>query len=206
MHSTETFHLPGLEAAQEVLDSLEAPPRQIVMVGGGFDILWRVGLFSVLCFGLALLAHPLLNHFVTSASLSSWALSLGLVPIVLGFVPYALIRSYRRRRRSGERFERLYRDGSACIGHINILSIVNGNEHDNYYLPRDRAIFQSIRVRIDYTYLVDAKVLTGSIYLKEESARFIGINDEICVIYDPEKPTVSTLFPVPSKEIQSVFF
>lgn len=205
MHSTETFHLPGLEAAQEILENLEPRPRQIMMVGGGFDILWRVAVLVILCSGLLLLAYPLLGDFVISGSLSSWTLSLGLVPVILGFVPYALIRSYRRRRRSGERFERLYRDGVACIGNVNILSIVNGNEHDNYYLPRDRAVFQSIRVRVDYTYYADNKVLTGSVYLKEQSARFIGINDEICVIYDPENPSDSTLFPVPSKEIQSVF-
>lgn len=196
MRTVEKFYKPGLESAQDVIDHIAPVPRSLVPAGMGWARVWRTAFFGIALMASILWCYMHYNVYISTGSLLSWIACVAIVPVVLGYIPWWLISSYKRRKRTFLHCAEIYRNGTAVLGTVNTITNVNGPEQDCWHVEH-RWTSSFYKVRVDYTFPIENALKTGSVILRESSVRYLKANDEVCVVYLPESPSDSILFPVP---------
>lgn len=197
MRTLETFYKPGLESPQTIISELPESPRTVHAAGVVASKIIRA--IVILCaLGIGAYAEiRLWDNFALRASVLSWTVGIALLPIVLCFVPWLCITSYKRRMAAYMRYCRIYCGGSAAIGWVNTISRVTGSNLDCHYVEHSWTSSLS-KVRIDYTFDVGGDVKTGTVIMHEQSAKYLVPNMEICVLYLPENVSENMIYPIPS--------
>ena len=199
MRTVESFYKPGLEAPQDIIAELGSAPRDVHVVGVFASKMIRVVIvFVVLCVGVYI-EYYLWHAFVDRASVLAWTVGIALLPIVLGFVPWACITSYSRRMAAYARYARVYRDGTPTRGWVNTISRASGSNLDCHYVEHSWSSTIA-KVRIDYTFEVGDDIRTGTVIMHEQSARFLVPNMEICVLYLADSVSDNMIFLMPSPD------
>jgi len=208
MRVSETFSTPGVAPANEVMTQLEPVPRALRSGGCACAAAWRVIVLMAFVVPTFPAVVFLFRWYSETASLLYWLALVALVSLTFIFLPWHLISSHSRQRASFLRSRRLYEHGVSTKGQVNMLMRVIGSDHENVYLAQQRrtllSLFSLVRVRIDYTFVVEGAVKTGSLYIPEKFARNLGIDEEICVLYDAEDVAESIIFPLPCEAFSMV--
>ncbi|MBQ4360453.1 MAG: hypothetical protein II767_09365 [Proteobacteria bacterium] len=199
MRIVETFYKPGLETPDEVIESLPDVPRQLHVVGMRWAIAWRILCALLVLLLCAAVCYSSIVYYIESANFIAWMIAVAISPIGVGFVPWWLISSYRKHIKSYKYCSRLYEIGKVARGSINMLTRVTGFREDSHHIEHTWHSSRS-RVRIDYTFDIDGSLKTGTMILREQSIPYLSLNTEVCVLYDPDDPKISMLFPIPSSD------
>lgn len=213
MHICESFDLPGLATPDEIKRTLDERPRKLTLVGVNIDACLCACLYFVAIIATILAVYNLLNFTVSEVSLTAWGAIFALVPVVILALPWVLVSHYRKCKHRFENFEYIYKNGIPARGNVVMMSLVCGNDYSCYFVKHGiKRIFSKRRVRVDYAFLlpnddfsdnVDKEVITGSVYIRERNARFLALDDEVCILYVPADPAKNMLFPIPGEEFCS---
>jgi hypothetical protein len=203
MNTRESFDIPGITPADDVINALPQVPRPLTLVGFNTEIVARI-LLGIMIITLSTeLVLFLYLDYINSSSVADWFFIATLLPIAFIFVPWALVHGIRSKYRVFEKCKSIYQNGTPTTGNILLMSYVAGNDYACYYAKKHKLPFFKKRVRIDYTFPVNDKLCTGTVFLREKNAANLHTDDEICVIYLPDHPENNILFPVPGREICS---
>jgi len=213
MHVCESFDLPGLTAPDTVCENLKLAPRTLTLACFNVDLFFR-SLFYIVELCAASLAITFLFDFGTAhAHLCAWAAIFAIIPIALIFIPWKLITGFMRQKRCFEACKHVYSNGIPVQGNVVMMSLVSGNDYSSYFNKHSlRRPFSKRRVRVDYSFYIDntlesgeveSVLKTGSVFIRERNARFLALNDPVCVLYDPDNPAKNMLFPIPGEEFCS---
>lgn len=203
MHTQETFYKPGLESPATIIENLPSSPRDLHLVGAHFSMFWRV---IVLLASLAIvfvLEKLLLDSFIQTASLFSLIIGVSILLLPFTIVPWMLVTSYRNQIISYRHCEKIYREGIACVGTINTMTRMTGNNHHFFAHRNHPSPF--VKIRVDYTFPVDDTLKTGTVILPETSVTYLQGNAEVCVLYRADQPSESLIFPLPGNNFFSIF-
>ena len=203
MHTAEKFYRPGLEDPSDVIASLPEVPRTLHLVGKQLSIIWRslACIISLSCG--ALIEYTLVKSFIDDASQMSLLLAAVALPIFFIFIPWWLIASYKKRIKSYTYCKRVYENGTACIGMVNTLTKITGRDMETYKFDSFHP-HRHGHIRVDYTFEVDNLIKVGTVVLSTSSARYLNVNDKICVLYLPDNTTENMLFPIPGNEFLEI--
>jgi hypothetical protein len=196
MRTVETFYKPGLEPAKDVIANISAVPRTLSASGMQWAKIWRTIVFILVLIAAALWCYVHYTAYIVSGTLVCWLACAAMLPIALGYIPWWLLTSYKRRKCTFLLCSEIYRNGTAVLGTVNTITNVNGPEQDCFHVER-RWTSSLTKVRVDYTFPIENVLKTGSVILRESSVRYLKANDEICIIYLPDSPSDSIVFPVP---------
>lgn len=196
MRTVESFYKPGLEPVADVMAQLAETPRSLHAKGLLWGKIWRVAVFLICLAATIVCCYRLYGYYVESGKLLSWVIAVAIVPLTLGYLPWWLTTSYIRRVRTFEHCRRIYQDGTPVLGTVNTITNVTGPDQNCHHIEHKRSSSRS-KVRVDYTFAIDNVIKTGSVLLRESSVRYLKVNDDICVIYQPDLPSDSIIFPVP---------
>ncbi|MCL2325372.1 MAG: hypothetical protein FWC40_02570 [Proteobacteria bacterium] len=202
MRVPEVFSAPGVVPADAVMEQLEPVPRALRPVHWACAAAWRVIVFLLFMLPTLPAMVFLFRWYSETALLLYWFVLVALASLTFIFLPWHLISSYSRKRASFSRCRRLYENGVSTRGQVNMLMRVTGHDHENVYLTQHctlLSLFSLVRVRIDYTFVVEGAVKTGSLYIPEKFARNLGIDEDICVLYNAEDVAESMIFPLPTE-------
>lgn len=213
MHICESFDLPGLASPDEIRRTLDERPRKLTLAGVKLDACFYAFVYLIAIIATILAVYNLLNFTVSEVSLAAWGAIFAIVPVAVLALPCGLVSHFRKCRRRFENFEYIYKNGIPACGNVVMMSLVSGNDYSSYFVKHGiKRIFSKRRVRVDYAFLlpnddfsdnVDKEVITGSVYIRERNARFLALNDEVCILYVPADPAKNMLFPIPGEEFCS---
>lgn len=199
MRTLETFYKPGLEPPNEVIANLSATPRPVHAIGVHASIALRVLAILATVLVSLYIEYYLWQEFVQNASVLAWTIGLALLPVAFLFVPWLCVSSYRKRIRAFRRYCRIYANGIPVLGMVNTISRVMGSNHDCHFVEHSWTSSIS-KTRIDYTFVVENEVKTGTVIMHEQSARFLVPNLEIVVLYLPDNVHESMIYPIPGSD------
>lgn len=199
MRTLESFYKPGLESPQDIIAELGETPREVHAAGVLSSKVIRIVIVLVVLGGGAYIEYYLWQAFVERASVLAWTVGIALWPVVLGFVPWACVTSFRRRMAAYSRYARIYRDGIPTRGWVNTISRVSGSNFDCHYVEHSWSSTIA-KVRLDYTFEVGDDIKIGTVIMHEQSARFLVPNMEICVLYLSDNITDNMIFPLPGSD------
>ena len=203
MHTAEKFYRPGLEDPSDVIASLPEVPRPLHLAGKQLSIFWRslACIASILCG--ALIEYILIKSYVQEASQINLLWAAAAFPFFMIFIPWWLIASYKKRMISYNYCKHVYENGTACIGTVNTLTKITGRDMETYHFDSFRP-HRHGHIRVDYTFEVDNLIKVGTVVLSASSARYLNVNDKICVLYHPNDATKNMLFPIPGNEFLEI--
>ena len=197
MHTVEVFSKPGLESPAPA--EVPAPPRELHPVGIRASVLLRFLLCIISYVAAGGLGYLCLMEFLMEASFLHWFILIVLLPFCLLVVPWYLISTFKARMTTFHRYRNIYQNGILTTGAINMLTRISGRDMDSHCIQHSRRTRQS-KIRVDYTFLVDNAVKTGTVLLREQSIDGLAMNSEILVLYLPDDPTQSMIYPTPGYE------
>ena len=203
MNTRETFDIPGITPAGDVITSLPETPRPLTLLGFKTEIAARVLLGIMVITLSSELMFFLYHDYIQSSSTADWFLIAAILPIAYLFIPWALVHGITIKHEVFEKCKAIYQNGTPTTGNIVMMSYVAGNDYACYYSKKHDLPLLKKRVRVDYTFPVNDKLYTGTVFLREKNAAHLRADDEICVIYQPDHPENNILFPVPGREICS---
>ena len=203
MRTQETFYKPGLEEPAVIIENLAPVPRELHLVNQRLSVLWRlfVLLFSILV--VFVLEMILLDSYIQTASLLSLVLVVSILLLPFTVLPWWLITTYRQQILSYRHCEKIYREGIPCIGTINTMTRMTGNNH-HFFAHRNHPS-PMVKIRVDYTFSVEDEIKTGTVVLPETSVDYLQMNDEICVLYLGDNPSDNMIFPLPGNDFFTIF-
>lgn len=196
MHTLETFHKLGEESVQDVIENLGDAPRPLHEVGVRVSVILRVLLCILSGIAEIYIAYFCIHAYVHSASFIAWIILVMTSPIAVFFVPWLLISTFQRHLQHYQYYANIYIHGVPTVGTINMLTRITGRDSDCHHMEYSRSSSRA-RVRVDYTFIVEDKVKTGTMMIRESDMVDIAMNREICVLYLPEDASKSMLFPIP---------
>lgn len=204
MRTREIFELPGQRSTAKVANLFGEKPRSLTLVGKNTEIALRI-ICLVLCLTFAiLLVDRLFTAFVQTANQLHLCAILAIIPIATIGLPWMLGAKLVQNIQNFNQCKAIYENGELATGSVVMLSYVSGNDYACYFAKSSfRPSRLARRVRIDYTFNVNNELRQGSVFLKEKNARFITVNADVCVVYDPEDPTRNMLYPIPGEELCS---
>ena len=192
---------PSPEKTSQVLAELKPPPRTL-----GLQTTLRLRSFRNTFFVLihVLLAAALVFLFrlfnETDSDLCWIVAIVGVFPAYF-YCLYAVFVTYRKRISNFTRAKSVYEKGIAAPCEINTLTFYSNGDYDNLYVSTPGWLGKRFGfVRVDYTFVVKDKCFVGSNFLRYRTARELHINDLLTVIYDPDNPAESLLYPIPPME------
>ncbi len=213
MHVCESFDLPGLSAPDSVCENLKLTPRTLTLACFNVDFILRSLFYIAELCAASIAVTKLFSFGAELSSLWAWGAVFAIIPIALVFIPWKLIHGFLAQKRCFEACKHVYTNGVPVIGCIVMMSFVSGNDYSSYFNKHGlRHPFSKRRVRIDYSFYIEntlesgevENVLkTGSVFIHERNARFLALNDPVCVLYDPQNPAKNMLFPIPGEEFCS---
>lgn len=196
MHLNHTFYKPGLESPDDIMETLDASPRDIHATGNVRAIVVRILIAIVAWLLTGIAEYHLWTQFSVHGAVTSWTIGCALIPIILIYIPWLLVSSYQKKMTSFNKLAKIYREGIPVTGTINTISRMIGHGQDCHCVEHSwRSPFY--RFRIDYTFPYENTVKPGTIILREPSAHYLVPNQEICVLYLPEDPAQNMIFPIP---------
>lgn len=191
---------------QSVLTKLSAPPRKLHANPEKRLSLFKFVALCTLAVLAAGCAYLMVEQFFASDNDLYWIGIIAVLAPTYIYLNYALLKRTNKRAASLKMVRKLYEEGCATIGYVNMLTMVKNGEYQNYYLEDHAHHSPNHYLRVDYTYLVDDKTLAASNWLKIRTALELKINDPIVVLYDPNEPQHAMLFPIPKNELATTFF
>ena len=200
MKTVETFYKPGLEPVEELLSKLEEPHREVHASGLRFSVLWRTMAILISVVGFGYLSLICIDIFIRTAAFWSWLAIIVLGPICLFYIPWFLIKSFKKRLESFKHYKNIYENGVGAKGEINTLTHITGREQDCSHIEKRRVNSRG-KVRVDYTFEYGNGLKTGTAILRESTVEYLYINRKVCVIYLPDNPLDNMLFPIPGSEL-----
>ncbi|MFA5623622.1 MAG: hypothetical protein WC966_01000 [Bradymonadales bacterium] len=200
------FSAPRPQECKSVLAKLADAPRKLHSSYEKRIAFYKfVALLSLSLVG-ATIAYIVYKRFLYTESDVYWIVGISVLVPLYFYANYLLFKRANARYTSFKRARKLYENGTATIGYVNMLNIYRNGEYQNYFLENIQGISNSAFLRVDYQFLVDDKCCVGSKLVKLRTACELSINDPIVVLYDPELPTESMLFPIPKSEFSTTFF
>ena len=199
MRTVETFNKPGLEPVDELIANLNDNNRLVHAKGLRISVLWRLLFILISIVGYGFLSLFCLDLFIRTSVFWSWCVIIVLCPICLIYIPWVLISSFKKRLASFRYLKNIYENGIGAVGEINTLTHISGREQDCSNIERKRMGIRG-NVRVDYTFEYENSLKIGTAILRESNAEYLYINRKVCVIYLPDNPAQSMLFPMPGNE------
>ena len=199
MKTQERFYKPGIEPVDQVIQNLPNVPRKLHSKGIWFSVVWRVLCFVLISVSVIYFIHLCFIQYIETASFFCWFLIVSIIPLWLLFLPWKLISSYRNRIRSFRYCQKIYENGIPVPGTVNTLTRISGYDQNCHHIEHKWSSSLS-KVRIDFTFVIDNTVKTGTATLREQNMNYLSMNSDICVLYLPDNPAENMIYPIPGNE------
>ena len=199
MRTAESFPRPGQQLPADELAALPPTPRPIHGVGIRTSVLLRLLLWLLDYAVGGYIVYACILDYIRTASFLAWFIVIAFTPVFLIAVPWYLVSTFRARMRTFHHYHDIYRNGLPAVGTVNTLTRISGHDMDCHNIEYSRRTARS-KIRVDYTFLVDNTVRTGTVLLRERTVAALAMNSEIGVLYLPDDPTRSMIYPIPGDE------
>ncbi len=201
MHTTEEFFKPGLEPATDVMSQMmELPiPRAIHPAGQKFAIVWRILVFVLSVASCVYVCFLCYQNFLDTASFWSWFVIVAVVPVCFFFIPWQLVSSYCSAMRSFRYCKNIYENGRTALGTVQTLTCISGQNLVSHHTERNWSGSRA-KVRVDYSFDIGNCTKVGTAMISEQNVNYLSMNSDVCVLFLPDNPSESMIFPIPGSE------